>query len=180
MKSVTAALRRLLLIVLFIALIGSVIYNYSFVFSKRIRGEVLEVERVSQTNTVVGGLPMTDAQMFSFAVMIKSFDGKIYSASSEDRQWAIAKKGYCVETRLFPYPPWDLQNDGTYFNARLLRPFECQSEAPPGWKPGLNQVAEHAPSPTPASTTVTPVASAAPAQATPSATPPATTDHGRN
>lgn len=135
MQSIYKALRRLLIILCLVGIVWSVFANYEFVFSKVVKGEVLEVERVSQPTAIIGGSPMTPEQMFSFAVMVKSFNGTIYSASSEDRQWAIARKGYCVEARYYPYPPWNLDKADTYHNARLVRVFECKSEAPATWKP---------------------------------------------
>lgn len=135
MKAMTQALRKLLIVLVIACLLWFVLANYSAVFSKKIKGEVLEVERVTQPTAIIGNGAMTPEQMFSFAVMIRAFDGTIYSASSEDRQWAVAKKGYCVEARFYPYPPWNLEKADTYFNARLVRAFECQREAPGDWKP---------------------------------------------
>jgi hypothetical protein len=135
MQAAASALRKLLIIVA-IALVGWLInLNYSFLFSKTVSGEVLGVERVSQPAAIIGGTQISPEQMFSFAVMIRAFDGTMFTASSEDRQWAVVKKGYCVEARFYPYPPWNLEKAGTYFNARLVRPFECEREAPAGWTP---------------------------------------------
>ena len=135
MKVVASALRKLL-IAIAVALVGWLLaVNYSFVFSKKVVGEILEVERVTQTAAILGGGSVSPDQMFSFAVMIRTFDGQMFTASSEDRQWAVVKKGYCVEARFYPYPPWNLEKADTYFNARLIRPFECAKEAPQGWSP---------------------------------------------
>lgn len=120
MQALAKVLRRLLLAICIIALFWGVLANYSFVFSKVVTGEIMEVERVTQPSTVIGGA-MTPEQMYSFAVMIRSETGEIFSASSEDRQWAVAKKGYCVEARFYPYPPWNLEKADTYFNARLVK-----------------------------------------------------------
>lgn len=102
---------------------------YSFVFAKTVRGEILRVERVSQADAIVaGGRPLPPEQLFSFAVSIKDTQGEIHTASSEDRQWAVAQQGQCVEARFFPYPPWDLEKANTYYGARLERLFECQKK----------------------------------------------------
>jgi hypothetical protein len=120
MQAIAKALRRFLILVSIGILVWGVLSNYSFVFSKVVTGEIMEVERVTQPTAVIGST-MTPEQMFSFAVMIRSESGEIFSASSEDRQWAVAKKGYCVEARFYPYPPWNLEKTGTYFNARLVK-----------------------------------------------------------
>ena len=134
MKSIAGALRGLLIAFLLVAVTWVVLSNYSFVFSKTVKGEVVEVERVVQPTAIIGNGISPD-QIFSFAVMIRSFDGAIYSASTEDRQWAVAKKGYCVEARFYPYPPWNLEKSGTYYNARMVRAFDCKREAPSDWSP---------------------------------------------
>ena len=99
---------------------------YEFVFAKTISGEIVKVERVSQNNTVIAsGRAVPDEQLFSYGVAIRGENGEIHTASSEDRQWSVVQTGQCAEARFFPYPPWDLQDAGTYHNARLLRLFDC-------------------------------------------------------
>lgn len=127
MKSIVNAFRWLVITLIVLAVIWAVIANYSFVFSKKVKGEVVEVERVVEPTAILGrNIPAE--QIFSFAVMIRAEDGTIFSASSEDRQWAVAKKGYCVEARFYPYPPWDFEKLDTYYNARLLRVYDCARE----------------------------------------------------
>lgn len=106
-----------------------VIANYSFIFSKTVVGEIIEVERVTQPGALVGGNALTPEAMYSFAVLIRTEDGQLFTASSEDRQWAVAKKGYCAEAEFYPYPPWDFQKRGTYHNARLTRIMECKGKS---------------------------------------------------
>jgi hypothetical protein len=99
---------------------------YSYVFAKKVDGEILRVERVNQNQTIISGsqaVPST--QLFSFGVSIRDEKGEIHTASSEDRQWSVAQAGQCVEARFFPYPPWDFDKAGTYFNARLVRLYDC-------------------------------------------------------
>lgn len=113
-------------------LVGAVIFvitNWSWVFSKRVKGEIIEVERVTAPTAIFGRA--TEAQIHSYSVLIKAEDGKLYSASSEDRQWAVAKKGYCVEALLFRYPPWEFNHGNTYFNARLEQLEICPGGALP-------------------------------------------------
>ena len=69
--------------------------------------------------------------MHSFAVAVKSEDGTIYTASSEDRQWAVAAPGCKVKTKFYPYPFWDLEKSGTYFNARLIHMRDCPGTLAP-------------------------------------------------
>jgi hypothetical protein len=101
--------------------------KYSFVFSKKIVGVVVGIEKVTTNFAVIqsAGSPASP-QMFSYAVAIKDKNGEIHTASSEDRQWAVVEKGKCIEAKYYPYPPWDLEKGGTYFNARLDRMFECE------------------------------------------------------
>jgi hypothetical protein len=165
MQSINRIMRRLLFILLLIAIAWGVLANYSYVFSKNIKGEVIEVERMTQPSAIIGGGQMTSEQLFSFAVMVRTFDGKIFSASSEDRQWAVAKKGYCVESKFFPYPPWNFEKADTFFNARLVRVFDCKSEAPPTWQPAATvMLAPSGANATPAPTPVLPLPTPVPAK----------------
>lgn len=107
------------------------IFNWSFVFKKRIVGEVSNVEKVNpglivttakDNNTIPG-------QAFSFSVAIKDLvTGEIHMASSEDRKWAAVEKGNCVIAAFYPYPPWRLEKGTTDYNARLIQNFQsCDS-----------------------------------------------------
>ena len=106
---------------------------YPYIFAKTVKGVIEGVERIQQPNVVVGsvsgqdsGRGIGDKQFFSFAVAIRdSQSNEIFTASAEDRQWAVAEKGRCAEAKLFPYPPWDFEKGGTYFGARLVRLYEC-------------------------------------------------------
>lgn len=115
---------------LFIFLVGAgliVFKFYEYIFAKTIRGVIIKVERVNQENMVItsGSRPVPAETLFSFAVAIKDGKGEIHTASSEDRQWAVAQHGQCAEAKYFPYPPWQLANAGTFHNARLLRLHDC-------------------------------------------------------
>lgn len=106
-----------------IGILFFVVENYSFIFSRDVVGQVLEVERVTEPAFIGGGVPT--AQVFSYAVAIQDKTGEIFTSSSEDRQWAVARKGMCVEAKFYPYPPWNFEKANTYFNARLVRLKEC-------------------------------------------------------
>ncbi len=124
LQSVRRFIRWLVLLLVLVAAGWLVIEYYSFIFSKKVRGVVVDVERVVEPTALIGrGLPAE--QVFSYAIMLRTEDGTIYSSSSEDRQWAVVKKDYCVEARLYPYPPWDLEKANTYHNARLLKVVDC-------------------------------------------------------
>lgn len=117
-------------LLLLVGLAGFVVYKfYPFIFSQHIEGELMEVERVQVTGSVLMAVPgQPPTQVFSYAVAIKGKNGVIHTASSEDRQWEVTKKGLCVEARFYPYPPWQLDRSGTFHNARLLRLFECPAK----------------------------------------------------
>ena len=115
-----------LLLVVILAGVITVQY-YTYLFAKEVTGEILKVERVNQQEMVItSGAAVPASQLFSFAVSIKDGAGEIHTASTEDRQWAVAQPGQCVEAKYFPYPPWNLDKTGTYHSARLIRLFECK------------------------------------------------------
>lgn len=142
----------LLLLALVLGAVGYVLVAYyPYVFSKKVQGEILKVERVTSPEAIIAsGRSIPASQIYSFAVAIRSMDGEIHTASTEDRQWAVAQAGQCVAAEFYPYPPWDLGKAGTYYGARLLHLYEC-----PGGNahPGANS--------TPAAPTATPPPSAA-------------------
>lgn len=114
-----------------------VIINYSWVFAKRVQGRIISVERVTETNAIISSR-ITPEQMHSYAILIQGDDGNLYTASSEDRKWQVVKTGYCVDTLLYRYPPWDLRNANTFFNARLDEIRLCPGETePPEEKKGI-------------------------------------------
>jgi hypothetical protein len=138
-SSIMAGISRMIKVFIFVlALIGvgyGVVTNYSWVFSDTYDGQILAVEKVGQVQVAI--IENRDVgSLFSYSVkmLIKSKEGKerVVTASAEDRQWAVAKAGECVRARFQPYPPWNLEKGGTYFNARLMefiRP--CPAGFPP-------------------------------------------------
>jgi len=118
MKSLTGFLKLLVVVVVLLLVGAVVITNYSWVFSKRVSGVVVDVERVTDPTAMMGSR-LTEAQMYSYSILIQGDDGHLYTSSSEDRQWQVVKKGYCIEALLFRYPPWVLDKADTFFNARL-------------------------------------------------------------
>jgi len=134
MKAFKKFLVTLGVLVLLVIAAFAVTTNYSWLFSKDIEGQIFKVERVALPAAVVVGQNPTAQQsvMFSFAVAIRTKDGHIYTASSEDRQWGatLETHGMCARARFYPYPPWDLDAAGTYMNARLLELKDCPSDWP--------------------------------------------------
>jgi hypothetical protein len=137
-----AFVRKVLMYVILILVLVIVVYGlfnfagygqinfYSFVFSKTVDGVVENVEKVSPGMAIVGGGPASNKDLFSFALGIKAKDGEIITGTSEDRQWAIVKVGQCAVAKFYPYPPWDLDKSGTYYNVRLIKLYECTTGSP--------------------------------------------------
>lgn len=113
--------------------IGGYVYvnYYSYIMSKDVTGIVTGIERVTTNSIILPSETTQREQLFSFAVAIKTYDGDIFAASADDRQWAVVQTGHCVRARFYPYPFWNLEKSGTYFNARLLKIVECPTSAAP-------------------------------------------------
>ncbi len=121
--------KSLFLLITVTILVWIFIFNWSFVFKKKIIGEVVAVERVAGTLTVItNSKDAINPQAFSFSVAIRDLKtSEIHMASSEDRQWAAVQKGNCAVAAFFPYPPWNLQKGSTSHNARLLKNYtDCK------------------------------------------------------
>ena len=130
MKLFKFVLKSIFASLFFGLIIWMFVFNWSFIFKKRIVGEVATVERVSDGIIITGS--SNDAiptKAFSFSVAIKDLvTGEIHMASSEDRKWAAVQKGNCVVAAFFPYPPWKFSKGTTDFNARLIQNFQtCES-----------------------------------------------------
>jgi len=107
-----------------LGLVTFIFFNYySIIFSKTVRGKLDRVEKLDVPIAVVQG-QLTD-KIFSFAVAVRDEKGEIHTASTEDRQWAAATVGTCVEAVFEPYPPWNFKKHDTYHNARLKRSWVC-------------------------------------------------------
>jgi hypothetical protein len=120
--------RNTTMIVLFLGLASYVLIAfYPYIFSRKVKGAITGVERVTEQMAIVtGGGAAPSSQIFSFAVAIRDDKtGEIVTGSTEDRQWAVATPGLCAEAEFFPYPPWELKKWGTYYNARLLKLYDC-------------------------------------------------------
>lgn len=127
MAAISKFLKFLLVLVIIGVIVWAVVDNYSVIFSKKITGEITAVERVEIPVALISRAESNiNEKVFSFAIGIKDQKtGEIYTASSEDRQWAVAQKGQCADAVFLPYPPWQLKKKDTYFGARLTRLYEC-------------------------------------------------------
>jgi hypothetical protein len=112
----------LLFVILGLGLWISTTSFYTWAARKTVTGEVVSIANLtpdallrSRPGGAGGGIT------YSFAIVIKASDGTIYSASSEDRQWAAVKEGYRVRATLFPYSPLSWTKQGTYHGARLRK-----------------------------------------------------------
>lgn len=117
--------KSLIVLLIIGALLWIIMANYSVIFSKTVKGEIVGVERIE---IPVALMTRTDADMgkvYSFAIGIKTETGEIFTASSEDRQWAVVNRGQCAEAVFLPNPPWELRKKDTYFGARLVKLYEC-------------------------------------------------------
>jgi hypothetical protein len=114
---------RLLAIALLLVLAGVItLMNYSFIFAQHIVGEIVDVKQIDQTPVLLGGGQIPTSQRYTFAVAVKNGNtGEIFTASTEDRQWAVAKTGQCAIAEFYPYPFWDLEKRGTFHKARLTK-----------------------------------------------------------
>lgn len=147
MKQVKSFVWLLLAVVVLVGGGAFMVSNYSWVFSKRVKGKILAVKRVTEPTAILGS-KITAEQLHSYSVLIQGDDGELHQASSEDRQWEVATAGYCAEALFYRYPFWDLKNAGTFFNARLLKLVMCDGQAvpanPAGQPPAVDGLKEPA------------------------------------
>jgi hypothetical protein len=127
MTTIWKYIKFLFLIIILCLLAWGFIEYYSVIFSKTVKGEIMNVERVEIPVALVAHAESNiTSKVFSFAIGIKDEKtGEILTASSEDRQWAVAQKGQCAEAVYLPYPPWNFTKRNTFFGARLIKLTEC-------------------------------------------------------
>jgi hypothetical protein len=136
--------KQILFTIIGVVILGAIAYGtiayYPYVFAKSIKGVIQEVKRVTDSSMVIGGgsRGIPENLAYSFAVAIKDEEGRIHTSSSEDRKWAVAQAGMCVEARFLAYPFWDLSRRGTYFGAQLIELKDCQSAQKLSTEPNTN------------------------------------------
>lgn len=144
MAKIKKVLVSILSFVLIVVLGYLVVANYSLIFSKTIKGEIVSVKSVELPVALMTRAKDTiTSEVFSFAIAIKDAEtGEIYTAKSEDRQWAVVMPGQCAESVFLPYPPWDLRRRGTFFGARLIGLRDCpaglKTTTPPAVQPKVS------------------------------------------
>jgi hypothetical protein len=127
MSTIWKFLKFTLAFFVLILVIWGLVANYSVIFSKTVIGEITAVERVELPGMLMTRSDAVTSKVFSFAIGIKDAKtGEIFTASSEDRQWAVAMPGQCAEAVFLPYPFWELTKKDTYFGARLVKLYECK------------------------------------------------------
>ncbi len=126
MKAFKGFMIKVVILAIVIGLFSGFFRYYSYIFVKTVTGEIVSVERVTEAAALLSTVDRIDpAQLYSYAVAIRDGKNEIVTASAVDRQWAVAQKGQCAEAKFYPYPPWNLDKGGTYYNARLMRLFDC-------------------------------------------------------
>lgn len=131
MRAVRKFFTALLILIGFVAMSFIFIEYYPFIFSRKVSGVLVSIERIQLNVSLLqtGSEEAVNPSLFSFALAIQEDSGEIVSASAEDRQWAAAIKGKCVDAVFYPYPPWKVMKSGTYFNARLDGSRDCPEKA---------------------------------------------------
>ena len=117
MKTFNSILKKFFLVILIGAVLFALVEYYSYIFSRTVVGRIDNVARVTGVTAMFGNKQLTDGQLHMFSVSIRQPNGEMVTAISEDAQWAIARSGLCVKANYYPYPPWNLKQAGTYFNA---------------------------------------------------------------
>jgi hypothetical protein len=123
MTKILSLLKKISIGAFLVFLIWLFAFNWSFVFKRKVIGEIVAAERVVGAMAIITQPQNSiNPQAFSFSIGIKDrTSGEIFMASSEDRKWAAVSKGNCVVAAFFPYPPWQLSKGMTDHNARLLK-----------------------------------------------------------
>ncbi len=129
MKKVASGI---LVFIILVSIAYTLVSYWPYVFAKTVEGEVQKVEKLMDPIAVISQTGDPSNKVFSFAVAIKdAATGEIFTASTEDRQWAaVQSEGLCAEAKFFPYPPWNFDKSGTYFGARLLKLWTCAEKKP--------------------------------------------------
>ncbi len=113
------------ILVLLIAIgVGYVfVVYYSYIFAKNVEGRVVGVKHGDKY-----GDKYADEYEGAYVVAIRTSNDEIFTTHSEDAQWALVRVGQCARAKYFPHPPWNFQESGTYFGAKLLSLRECTED----------------------------------------------------
>lgn len=125
MKALGKWLVRILIFVGILVAASVYMVYYSYFHSRTVIGPVSGVKQLLENTAILAGNQDPSNKIYSFAVGVKDTKTQeIVTGSSEDRQWGVVKDGQCVEAVFFPYPPWNLQKAGTYFNVRVHKLYD--------------------------------------------------------
>lgn len=126
MKSLKSWLKYTFIFVLLFLIVTIYLIYYPYIHQRNVLGPVKGVKQIFETAAIVATSNLDpSSKIYSFAVGVQDKKtSEIVTGSTEDRQWGVVKEGQCVEAAFFPYPPWNLQKSGTYYNVRLKKLFE--------------------------------------------------------
>lgn len=125
MKTLKKWFMSILIFIVLVSLVSGYLIFYSYIHKRTIVGPVNGVKQLLENTAFVAGSQDPSTKIYSFAVGVKDHKtGEIVTGSTEDRQWGVVKEGQCVEAEFFPYPPWNLQKAGTYFNVRVQKLYD--------------------------------------------------------
>lgn len=131
MKALKKWLLSILIFVGIVLMASVYLVYYSYFHSRTVMGPVSGVKQLLENTAFVAGSQEPSSKIYSFAVGVKDVKTQeIVTGSSEDRQWGVVKEGQCVEAIFFPYPPWNLQKAGTYFNVRVQKLYDTCDVVP--------------------------------------------------
>jgi hypothetical protein len=126
MKSLKAWLKNIGIFLILFVLASLYLVYFPYIHQRHVVGPVKGVKQIFDAAAIVsttGADP--SSKIYSFAVAVQdTHSSEIVTGSTEDRQWGVVKEGQCVEATFFPYPPWNLQKSGTYYNVRFKKLFD--------------------------------------------------------
>ncbi|MBL7543238.1 MAG: hypothetical protein JNL11_05450 [Bdellovibrionaceae bacterium] len=125
MKSLKKLLMSVGIVIILAGLGIAYVLFYPYIHARTVMGEVNGVKQLLENTAFIAGSADPTNKIYSFAVGVKEHaTQEIVTGSSEDRQWGVVREGQCVEAVFYPYPPWNLQKSGTYYNVRVKRLYD--------------------------------------------------------
>lgn len=129
MKSFKKWMKSVFVFIFLVGLAFGYVVFYPYIHARTVLGPVNGVKQLHENAAIIAGSMDPTTKIYSFAVGVKdNSTQEIVTGSSEDRQWGVVKEGQCVEAKFFPYPPWNLNKAGTYYNVRVQKLYDnCES-----------------------------------------------------
>lgn len=125
MKTFAKWIKGIVILAGVLVLISCYVIFYSYIHKRTVVGPVSGVNQLFDNVTLLAGSRNPAPQIYSAAVAVRDTQSnEIVTGSTEDRQWGVVKEGQCVEADFFPYPPWNLQKAGTYYNVRVIKLYD--------------------------------------------------------